>query len=154
MSDKNADILRDKATWGRIFIFANSGFNFRTRGFSWFKDKPRSPLCIRLSNSFIKNIHLSDSRPRALVPLCLFRFPRFFVLVLPLLHMSPSRHSSFPLLLSLPRISSFFPPVVFRYFCIFTDVCNRQSASRIGSESTLQKCASSSSILDRLAQAV
>lgn len=65
---------------GRIFIFANSGFNFRTWGFFMrFKDKPEGgggrALPARPSNPFIKNIHPSNSRSKALAPLSSLLFP-------------------------------------------------------------------------------
>lgn len=128
----------------RIFIFANSGFNFRTLFHGL-----RTSLLARPSNPFIKNIHPSNLSKST----CFLHPPSFASL----------SSSSFSLSLSLPRVSNstfllsgltivsaylrFFsqPP---HYFA-FLQTCVTKSTN-CGSEFTLRGCASCSSVLDGL----
>lgn len=88
----------------RIFIFANSGFNFRTLFHGL-----RTSLLARPSNPFIKNIHPSNLSKST----CFLHPPSFAFLSsssfsLSLFHVSPTRRSSYPVSLSFPRIFAFF----------------------------------------------
>lgn len=108
---------------GRIFIFANSGFNFRTL-FHGFKDKHPCPSL----KSFHKEYpSFQPIQEHLLSPPCLFRF---FVRVLPPFRVSllssilaiASAYLRFFFFLSHPpRVSS---------FCTFTNVRNEERESR------------------------
>lgn len=151
---------------GRIFIFADSGFNFRTWGFFMrFKDKPGrgGGLPARPSNPFIKNIHPSNSRSKALAPLSYspplppsLSPPRFFVLssTCPRLD-APLFHSRYRSRVYLQGFFFFSRAHRVSLFCIFTSACNRQSAEFASDpEFSLQWRASSSSILEQTGASV
>jgi len=73
--------------------------------------------------------------------------PRVFVLVL---HVSISTFLFSTLAIASAYLQFFFfASIVFRYFAFFTNACNRQSASRVGSEFSLQWRRVRASLTDR-----